>query len=99
MSEDRAFRKAAVGGFHRKDVIDYIEQLLIEQYACRKELAEKDEQIAALRERVAELERTIADMKAERDALPAVIPSEEDPDEVPKQVDRLLKSYLGAEAD
>ena len=92
MSEEQSFRKAAVGGFHRKDVIDYIEQLLIEQAACRKELAEKDEQIAALKNRVAALE-------AERETLPHVITGEEDPDEVLRKVDQLLKNYLGAEAE
>ena len=92
MSEEKSFRKAAVGGFHRKDVIDYIEQLLIEQAACRDELAKKDELIAELKSRIAALE-------AEREAASAVITEEDDPEDVLKKVDQLLKNYLGAEAE
>ncbi len=96
MSEEQSFRKAAVGGFHRKDVIDYIEQLLIEQAACQKALAEKDAQIAALKEQVAALEQKIAGMESDREAAPAITGADE-PEEVLKKVDRLLKCYLGAD--
>ena len=97
MSEEQSFRKAAVGGFHRKDVIDYIEQLLIAQADCQKKLAEKDEQITALKAQVAELKQRIADMESEREALPPVVTGEDGPEDVLKKVDQLLKCYLSAE--
>ena len=99
MSEDRSFRKAAFGGFNRKDVIDYIEQLLIEQAENRKALVEKDEQLAALKEQLAALNSKMADMEDERGSASSVITDEDDPDTVLKKVDSLLKSYLGAEAE
>ena len=99
MSEDKSFRKAAVGGFNRKDVIDYIEQLLIEQAAEHRQLAEKDAQIAALKNRVAELENSCAARVGEQKAAPELFTGEDDPDAVFKKVDSLLKSYLGTEAE
>ena len=99
MSEEQSFRKAAVGGFHRKDVIDYIEQLLIDQDAKQKELAEKDRQIAELQRQVAELQGRLDSMASDEPSPRADVTGEEDPEEVLKKVDRILKNYLGAEAE
>ena len=47
------FRKAKIGGFNRKDVIDYIEKIQNEFYNYKKET---DETVSRLREKIAELE-------------------------------------------
>lgn len=47
------FRKAKIGGFNRKDVIDYIEKIQNEFFSYKKET---DETVSRLREKIAELE-------------------------------------------
>ena len=72
---------------------------LIEQAAEHRQLAEKDAQIAALKNRVAELENSCAARVGEQKATPELFTGEDDPDAVFKKVDSLLKSYLGTEAE
>ncbi len=97
MSEEKSFRKATVGGFNRKDVIDYIEQLLIERAASQKELSEKDKKIAELENQINKLKHQITDIEYERESVSAIITESDDPDTVLKKVDLILQSYLGSE--
>lgn len=72
MSEGVAFRSAAFGGFHKKDVMTYISETSqryqeeirwreMKMEAIRKELEQAQQENAALRSRVAELEANATD--------------------------------------
>ena len=91
MGEERPFRKAALGGFNRRDVIEYIEELLRQHETDTAALALKDKKISELEERIAQAEH-------EREAASSIIVESDDPDAVLSQVDRILQSYLGKEA-
>ena len=88
MDEERPFRKSALGGFNRKDVIEYIEELLRQHEADLSALRLKDSKIAELESRLAQAEK-------EREASSSVIVESDDPDAVLARVDMILQSYLG----
>lgn len=92
MSEERAFRKKAFGGFDREDVIEYIDSLLGELKKSREESARKDA-------RIAELERRLEEYEASASVESEVSFSEcSSPEDVLAHVDRLLQNYLSREA-
>ncbi len=57
MGEERQFKKSALGGFNRKDVIEYIEQLLKELEDNRVQLKRRDERIDELERRLEQYEK------------------------------------------
>ena len=60
MSEERSFRKSAFGGFNRKDVIQYIEQLMNQLEQERAENRRKDERILDLERKLEQYEAACA---------------------------------------
>ena len=57
MGEERQFKKSAVGGFNRKDVIEYIEQLLKELEEAKTQLKRRDDRIDELERRLEQYEQ------------------------------------------
>lgn len=53
MSSDFIFRKASFGGFNRDDVISYINNMKLNEDTLRAQIAEKDNLIAELNEKIA----------------------------------------------
>ena len=53
MSSDFIFRKASFGGFNRDDVISYINNMKLNEDTFRAQIAEKDNLIAELNEKIA----------------------------------------------
>lgn len=88
MGVERHFRASALGGFNRKDVIEYIEELLRQVEAERAELDNRDKKIA-------ELEQKLREYEGSRKSEPAIVDMDADPDAVLSQVDMILKTYLG----
>lgn len=52
MSSDFIFRKASFGGFNRDDVISYINNMKLNEDTLRAQIAEKDNLIAELNEKI-----------------------------------------------
>ncbi len=69
-----SFRKAAFGGFNRKDVIDYIEKMRNESFEYKKQV---DETVRSLNEKIRELEN--AARFIESPATPETVPDAEVP--------------------
>ncbi len=91
MGEERSFKKSALGGFNRKDVIAYIEELMTVVEALRAENKRKDE-------RINELERKLA-VYEEACSVSSDIPEGEElaSEDVLAQIDEILLRYLGKE--
>lgn len=88
MGVERHFRASAIGGFNRKDVIEYIEELLKQIETANAELDSRDKKIA-------ELEQKLKEHETARQGVPAIVDMNGDADEVLSQVDMILKAYLG----
>ncbi len=91
MSEERSFKKSTFGGFDRKDVIEYIEQLMTQLEAERAENRRKDERILDLERKLRQYEEAHAAAEAE---CPEIV---SDSDDVLSQIDAILVKYLGKE--
>lgn len=91
MGEERSFKKSALGGFKRKDVIAYIEELMDTIQTLRAENKRKDE-------RIDELERKL-EVYEEACSASSVITSDEelDSEEIINEIDEILLKYLGKE--
>jgi len=91
MGEERSFKKSALGGFNRKDVIAYIEELMNLIQKLRAENKRKDE-------RISDLERKLA-VYEEACSASSVISSDEelDSEDVLAEIDEILLRYLGKE--
>ena len=91
MGEERSFKKSALGGFNRKDVIAYIEELMNIIATLRTENKRKDE-------RISELERKLA-VYEEACSVSSDIPEGEelDSEDVFAEIDEILLRYLGKE--
>lgn len=91
MGEERSFKKAALGGFNRKDVIDYIEELMTLIQALRTDNKRKDE-------RIRDLERKLA-VYEEACSASTVMPTDDefDSEEIFTEIDEILLKYLGKE--
>ena len=91
MGEERSFKKAALGGFKRKDVIAYIEELMDLIHKLRAENKRKDE-------RINDLERKL-EVYEEACSASSVIASDEeiDSEEIFSEIDEILIKYLGKE--
>ncbi len=87
MGEERQFKKSALGGFNRKDVIEYIEQLMKELEDVRAQLKRRDERIDDLERKLEQYEQACATTAAEDT-------SDETVDAV-AQLDAILAKYLG----
>ncbi|MBQ8027026.1 MAG: DivIVA domain-containing protein [Clostridia bacterium] len=91
MGEERSFKKSALGGFNRKDVIEYIEQLMTQLEEERAESRRKDE-------RIYDLERKLEQYEEACSAAAAECPDESgETDDVLAQIDAILLKYLGKE--
>lgn len=70
---DHPFRNAAVGGFNRQDVLDYLEKTAAEntqkQQELEKQLEQQTQELEQLRARVSELEEREAIFHRERENL------------------------------
>lgn len=70
---DHPFRNAAVGGFNRQDVLDYLEKTAAEniqkQQELEKQLEQQTQELEQLRRRVGELEEREAIFNRERENL------------------------------
>ena len=90
MCEERLFKKSALGGFNRKDVIEYIEQLLKELEDARFQLKRRDDRITELERKLEQYEQacSTATIGIDDDG------SEETTDAV-AQIDAILAKYLG----
>lgn len=70
---DHPFRNAAVGGFNRQDVLDYLEKTAAEntqkQQELEKQLEKQNQELEQLRSRVSELEERKAIFQRERENL------------------------------
>jgi len=91
MSEERSFKKSAFGGFDRKDVIEYIEQLMIQLEAERAENRRKDERILDLERKLRQYEDACAAATAEYTEV------SDESEDVLSQIDAILVKYLGKE--
>ena len=91
MSEERPFKKSALGGFNRKDVIEYIEQLMLQLEDERAANRRKDE-------RISDLERKLEQYESARSAAEAEYSVESsDFDDMYSQIDAILLKYFGEE--
>lgn len=93
MAEERLFKKKIFGGFDRGDVMDYINNLMSELEASRKENLRKDARITELERKLDEYETAEAVMQENR------IIDSDNPEEILSQVDRILQNYLNKEED
>jgi len=91
MSEERSFKKSAFGGFDRKDVIEYIEQLMTQLEQERAENRRKDERILDLERKLRQYEEASAAATAECTEVYSGT------DDVLSQIDAILVKYLGKE--
>lgn len=70
---DHPFRSAAVGGFNRQDVLDYLEKTALENKQCQqeleKQLEQQNQELEQLRRRAAELEEREAIFNRERESM------------------------------
>ena len=91
MSEERSFKKSALGGFNRKDVMAYIEELMKLIQTLRAENKRKDE-------RINDLERKLAVYEEACSASSVMASEEEDDSEnIFNEIDEILLTYLGKE--
>ena len=90
MSEERSFKISAVGGFNRKDVIEYIEQLLSQLEEERAENRRKDERIEDLERKLEQYEQAFSETLDGADELTQT-------DDMYAQIDAILTKYLGKE--
>ncbi len=91
MGEERPFKKSALGGFNRKDVIEYIEQLMSELEDAKSQLKRKEE-------RISELERKLEQYEAAYAAVEAPVGDDADiSDDAMAEIDAILVRYLGKE--
>ena len=91
MCEERSFKKSALGGFKRKDVIAYIEELMDTIQKLRAENKRKDE-------RINDLERKLEVYEEACSASSVIDPDEDlDPEEMMSEIDEILIKYLGKE--
>ena len=91
MSEERSFKKSAFGGIDRKDVIEYIEQLMTQLEQERAENRRKDERILDLERKLRQYEEASAAATAECTEVYS------ENDDVLSQIDAILVKYLGKE--
>lgn len=91
MSEERSFRKSAFGGFNRKDVIQYIEQLMNQLEQERAENRRKDERILDLERKLEQYEAACAAATVENTEVYS------ETDDILSQIDAILVKYLGKE--
>lgn len=87
MGEERQFKKSALGGFNRKDVIEYIEQLMKELEDVRAQLKRRDERIDDLERKLEQYEQACATAAAEDTSYETV--------DAVAQLDAILAKYLG----
>ena len=87
MGEERPFKKSAFGGFNRKDVIEYIEQLLRELEDVYAQLKRRDERIDDLERKLEQYEQACAAPVAQEDSGETV--------DAVAQLDAILAKYLG----
>ncbi len=87
MGEERPFKKATLGGFNRKDVIEYIEQLMSELEDVRAQLKRRDERIDDLERKLEQYEQACTTSVTEEDSGKEV--------DVAAQIDAILAKYLG----
>ncbi len=87
MGEERQFKKSAIGGFNRKDVIEYIEQLMKELEEVRAQLKRRDERIDDLERKLEQYEQACATVTVQDDSDEAV--------DAVAQIDAILAKYLG----
>ncbi|MBQ5823874.1 MAG: DivIVA domain-containing protein [Clostridia bacterium] len=92
MGEEKSFKKSAFGGFNRKDVIEYIEQLMAQLEAERAESRRKDERISDLERKLSKYEEACATSTFE------ITEDSADSEGVLAQIDAILLKYLGGEA-
>lgn len=92
MGEERSFKKSALGGFNRKDVMSYIEELMNLIEMLRAENKRKDA-------RIEELERKLDIYEEACSVSASDIPVGEDIDSksVLAEIDEILLKYLGKE--
>ena len=92
MSEERSFKKSALGGFNPKDVMAYIEELMNVIEMLRTENNRKDA-------RIEDLERKLAVYEEACSVSTSEIPSGEelDSNSVLAEIDEILLKYLGRE--
>ena len=91
MGEERSFKKSAFGGFNRKDVIAYVEELMALIQTLRAENKRKDE-------RINDLERKLAVYEEACSVSSDVSETEEIiSDDVLAEIDEILLKYLGKE--
>ncbi len=91
MGEERSFKKSALGGFNRKDVIAYIEELMTVVEALRAENKRKDE-------RINELERKLVVYEEACSVSSDITEGEElASEDVLAEIDEILLRYLGKE--
>ncbi len=91
MGEEKSFKKSAFGGFNRKDVIEYIEQLMAELEAERAASRRKDERISDLERKLSKYEEATAASTFE------ITEGSADSEDVLAQIDAILLKYLGKE--
>lgn len=95
MEQNKQFRTAGFGGFHRQDVLDYIERTAKEQADRRRELTDqlqearaqiqaREEESSALREQLRAAQLELEQVKADRNLLA------EDTARMSGQLDQLL---------
>ncbi|MBQ3498354.1 MAG: DivIVA domain-containing protein [Clostridia bacterium] len=91
MGEERSFKKSALGGFNRKDVIAYIEELMNLIEMLRAENKRKDARIEDLERKLAVYEEACSvssDISAGEELSSA---------DVLAEIDEILIRYLGRE--
>ncbi len=91
MGEERSFKKSALGGFNRKDVMEYIEELMNMIQALRADNKRKDE-------RISDLERKLAVYEEACSASTVMSTDDEiDSEDIFNEIDEILLRYLGKE--
>lgn len=91
MGEERQFKKSAVGGFNRKDVIEYIEQLLKELEEARTQLKRRDDRIDEIERRLEQYEQACSTV-----GVVDSVNSDEEDDAIAR-LDAILAKYLRKE--
>lgn len=89
MCEERLFKKSALGGFNRKDVIEYIEQLLKELEDARFQLKRRDDRITELERKLEQYEQACST------ATIGIDDDSEEANDAVAQIDAILAKYLG----
>ena len=91
MSEERSFKKSALGGFNRKDVMAYIEELMKLIQTLRAENKRKDERINDLERKLAVYEEACPESSV------WASDDEDDSENIFNEIDEILLRYLGKE--